>query len=264
MMVYSVTDISGINRISHTILANASHAISGMIKESAPDFIADKPALGLTMFGVTTTCVNNIQESLKDAFDCLVFHATGTGGRSMEKLIDSEFIEYVIDVTTTEIADLIAGGIMSAGDDRMSAIIRKKLPYVCSLGAMDMVNFGPLDTVPGQYKSRRLYQHNAQITLMRTSVEENIKMGQWLANKLNQMDSAVRLLIPEKGVSMMSVEGQIFFDPEADQALFETLEAEVKQHEGRRLVRLPYTINQPEFSSALVAVFKEINNIEIP
>lgn len=263
MMVYSITDISGINRISHTILSNAAHAVSGMARQGIPEYTADKPALGLTMFGVTTACVNSIQKDLKDSFDCLVFHATGTGGRSMEKLVDSGFIKYIIDVTTTEIADLIAGGVMSAGEDRMGAVIRQKLPYVGSLGAMDMVNFGSIDTVPEQYRSRRLYQHNAQVTLMRTSVEENVKMGLWLAGKLNQMEAEVRLLIPEKGVSMLSVEGQYFYHPEADRALFETLEAEVKQHENRRLVRLPFAINQPEFSSALVAAFKEINNIEL-
>lgn len=259
MMMYSVTDISGINQISHAILGNAALALVGMIKGRVPSFSASKPPLGLTMFGVTTPCVNSIQDALCKKFDCLVFHATGTGGQSMEKLIDSGYIKHLIDVTTTEIADLIAGGIMSAGEDRLGAVIRQKLPYIGSLGAMDMVNFGPVDTVPEKYRSRLLYQHNAQVTLMRTSVKENVKMASWLANKLNQMGSEVRVLIPEKGLSMMSAEGQNFYDPEADQALFSTLEKEVEQNDRRRLIRVPAAINEPQFSASIISTFNEVS-----
>lgn len=259
MMLYSVTDIAGINQISHTVLSNAANALIGMIKYPVTEFKITKPALGMTMFGVTTPCVNYIRQQLEKSYDCLVFHATGTGGRSMEKLIDSGFIKRVMDITLTEICDLIAGGIMSAGEDRMGAIIRNKIPYVGSVGALDMVNFGPRNTVPEKYNNRLFYQHNAQVTLMRTSKEENIQMGRWIANKLNQCEAPVRFLIPEKGVSMLAVEGQVFYDPEADQALFDTLENDIRQSDDRQVIRLPYAINDPEFANAVVKAFEGIN-----
>ena len=233
MMVNSITDITGINKISHSVLSNSAKALAGMIQFESGSYTGKKPALGLTMFGVTTPCVNHIQQELSDDYDCLVFHATGVGGRSMEKLIDSGLISHVMDVTTTEIADLIAGGIMSAGDDRMEAIIRNKMPYIGSVGAVDMVNFGHIDTVPEKYRSRQLYKHNEQITLMRTSVEENIKIGEWIAHKLNSMESQVRFFLPESGISMLSGPNQPFHDPASDQALFQTLECLVKQNDRR-------------------------------
>ncbi len=258
-MLYSITDIAGINQISNTILANAAHALVGMLQNHIPAYKVTKPAIGMTMFGVTTPCITQIREQLENNFDCLVFHATGTGGRSMEKLIDSGYIKKVIDLTTTEICDLHAGGIMSAGEDRMGAIIRKKIPYIGSVGALDMVNFGALATVPEKYKHRNLYVHNSDVTLMRTNLVENIEMGKWIANKLNQMEAPVRFFIPEKGVSVLSVKGQVFYEPAADKALFETLEKEVKQTKNRQLIRLPYAINDAEFSAAVVAAFYEIN-----
>ena len=259
MMVNSITDITGINKISHSVLSNSAKALAGMIQFESGSYTGKKPALGLTMFGVTTPCVNHIQQELSDDYDCLVFHATGVGGRSMEKLIDSGLISHVMDVTTTEIADLIAGGIMSAGDDRMEAIIRNKMPYIGSVGAVDMVNFGHIDTVPEKYRSRQLYKHNEQITLMRTSVEENIKIGEWIAHKLNSMESQVRFFLPESGISMLSGPNQPFHDPAADQALFQTLEGLVKQNDRRRLIRVPLAINDPSFGSLLVKNFNEIN-----
>ena len=186
------------------------------------------------MFGVTTPCVNYIRKQLESQYDCLVFHATGTGGQSMEKLIDSGFISRVIDVTLTEVCDLHMQGIMSAGEDRLGAIIRRKIPYIGSVGALDMVNFGSIQTVPEKYKDRLLYKHNAQVTLMRTTSEENIQMGKWIANKLNQMEGPVRFFLPEKGVSLLSESGQTFYDPEADQALFSTLETAVKPTKNRK------------------------------
>lgn len=258
-MVYSITDIKGVNAISNTILSNAAHALGGMVQNDPPDFQNALPSVGLTMFGVTTPCVTQVVNAIEEKYECLVFHATGVGGQSMEKLIDSGYIGSVIDVTTTEVADHLMGGVLSAGEDRLGAIIRTKIPYVGSVGALDMVNFGVIDSVPEKYKSRNLYVHNEQVTLMRTTKEENVRMGKWIAEKLNLMEGEVRFLIPEKGVSMIDVEGQSFFDPEADNALFETLEKEVKQTEKRRLIRLPFDINNERFSKALVDEFLKIN-----
>ncbi len=257
-MMYSVTDVQGINRISERVLSNAAHALAGMIAHARPPSGDAKPAIGLTMFGVTTPCVQAVQRALEARFDCLVFHATGTGGQSMEKLVDSGLLAGVIDVTTTEIADLHMGGVMSAGGDRLGAVIRTRIPYVGSLGALDMVNFGPTDTVPERYRSRKLHVHNPQVTLMRTTPEENARMGRWIAERLNRMEGPVRLLIPEGGVSLIDAPGQPFFDPAADAALFEALADQVRQTEGRRLVRLPHSLNDPAFADALVRHFLEI------
>ena len=171
-MMYSVTDIAGLNRISRAVLANAANAIAGMARSALPE-AAGKPAIGLTMFGVTTACVTQAVAALKDDYDCLVFHATGTGGRAMEKLVDSGMLAGVIDATTTEIADLIGGGVMSAGDDRLGAVARTGIPYVGSVGALDMVNFWAPETVPEKYRERKLHRHNPQVTLMRTTADEN-------------------------------------------------------------------------------------------
>ncbi len=257
-MVYSITDINGINSISNTILANAAHALTGMVLNAPPEYHSEKPQLGLTMFGVTTSCVNTVVKSLEDKYDCLVFHATGVGGQSLEKLVDSGFISGVLDITTTEICDHLMGGVLSAGEDRIGAIIRNKMPYVGSVGALDMVNFGAMDTVPEAFKDRNLYRHNDQVTLMRTSIEENKKMGLWIANKLNQTEGEVRFLLPEKGVSAIDIEGMSFYDPEADKALFDTLESNIKQTSKRQLIRLPYNINDDAFAEALVKNFEEV------
>jgi len=257
-MMYSVTDVAGINRISANVLGNAANAISGMVKFPIPERAAGKPAIGLTMFGVTTPCVEMVKERIEDKYDCLVFHATGTGGQSMEKLLESGMFEGVIDVTTTEVCDLLMGGVFSAGEDRLGAVIRTKLPYVGSVGALDMVNFHAMDTVPEQYKKRNLYVHNPQVTLMRTTPEENRKMGEWIAAKLNQCEGEVRFLIPEKGVSMIDAPDKPFYDAEADRELFNALEKNIKQTGKRKLVKLPYHINDPEFADALVKTFLEI------
>ncbi len=257
-MVYSVTDINGINEISNAVLSNAAHAMAGMVQNQPPDYLSTKTAIGLTMFGVTTPCVNQVVAQLEDQYECLVFHATGVGGQSMEKLVDSGYIKGVLDITTTEVCDHLMGGVLSAGEDRMGAIIRQKIPYVGSVGALDMVNFRHIATVPEKYKNRNLYKHNDQVTLMRTSKEENVAMGKWIASRLNQMEGAVRFLIPEKGISLIAAEGGAFYDNEADCALFETLEREVKQSPKRKFISLPYAINDRQFSDALVANFLEI------
>jgi uncharacterized protein (UPF0261 family) len=257
-MMYSVTDVAGLNRISATVLGNAANAISGMVKFPIPERKAGKPAIGLTMFGVTTPCVEAVKERIQDKYDCLIFHATGTGGQSMEKLLESGMFAGVIDVTTTEVCDLLMGGVFSAGEDRLGAVIRTKLPYVGSVGALDMVNFHAMDTVPEQYKKRNLYVHNPQVTLMRTTPEENRKMGEWIAAKLNQCEGEVRFIIPEKGVSMIDAPDKPFHDPAADRELFDALEKNIKQTAKRKLIKLPYHINDPEFAGTLVKSFLEI------
>jgi uncharacterized protein (UPF0261 family)/ABC-type branched-subunit amino acid transport system ATPase component len=257
-MMYSVTDVSGINRISEQVLSNAAHALAGMVAHARRPSAEAKPAIGLTMFGVTTPCVQAVSRALEARFDSLVFHATGTGGQSMEKLVDSGLLAGVVDVTTTEVCDLLMDGVFSAGEDRLGAIIRGKVPYVGSCGALDMVNFGPIDTVPERYKGRNLYQHNPQVTLMRTTAEENERMGRWIGERLNRMEGPVRFLIPEGGVSLLDQPGGAFWDPAADKALFGALQATVRQSPRRRLIRLPCNLNDPAFGDALVANFLEI------
>ena len=226
-MMYSVTDVQGLNSISRDVLANGAKAMAGMVKarldeqaragRSAP---ADLPAVGLTMFGVTTPAVQKIAADLRNEFECLVFHATGVGGRSMEKLVDSGMLAGVIDLTTTEVCDLLMGGVFPATEDRFGAIIRSRLPFVGSVGALDMVNFGAPDTIPERYRQRKFHVHNPQVTLMRTTPEENERIGRWIGERLNRMDGPVRFFLPEGGVSALDAPGQPFWDPEADAALF--------------------------------------------
>jgi uncharacterized protein (UPF0261 family) len=256
-MIYSITDIQGLNSISRKVLANGAHAIAGMVKSSVPE-VEIKPAVGLSMFGVTTPCIQTVIKELESDFDCLVFHATGTGGQSMEKLVESGFVKGLIDATTTEICDLLIGGVFSAGEDRLGSIIRTELPYVGSCGALDMVNFGARETVPDKYKERQFYVHNANVTLMRTTVEENKNIGEWLAGKLNQMKGEVRFLLPLKGVSSLDSEDHPFHNPEADEALFDALQKKVIQTDKRKLIKLNHNINDPEFSMELVKQFKAI------
>jgi uncharacterized protein (UPF0261 family) len=258
-MLYSVVDVAGLNSISRVVLGNAANALAGAIRFGLPAVQgSDRPAVGLTMFGVTTPCVNAVVDKLKDGFECFVFHATGVGGQTMEKLADSGRLVGLIDVTTTEIADLLMGGVMSAGEDRLGAVARTRIPYVGSCGALDMVNFGAAETIPEKYRDRKIHVHNSQVTLMRTTREENARMGEWIARKLNACEGPVRFLIPEKGVSLIDVAGQTFYDPEADAALFGALERNIQQTDRRRLVRLPFAINDPPFAEALVRNFLEI------
>lgn len=258
-LIYAVTDVQGLNRISHRVLGNAAHALAGMMRFHLPPAPATaKPALALTMFGVTTPCVQAFVRALEPDYDCLVFHATGTGGRSMEKLVDSGLVAGVIDVTTTEIADELVGGTLSAGPERLDAIARARIPYVGSCGALDMVNFGAMATVPERFRGRRLHVHNPQVTLLRTTAEECAAIGRWIGAKLNACMGEVRFLLPEGGLSALDVPGQPFHDPEADAALFAALEASVARTPKRQLERLPHAINDPDFAAALVAAFREI------
>ena len=257
-MMYSVTDVQGINRISEKVLANAAHALAGMVTHPPAESAVTKPALGLTMFGVTTPCVQAVAKRLQDEFDCLVFHATGVGGQSMEKLADSGLLAGVIDVSTTEVADEIVGGVLSAGPTRLDVFARHALPYVGSCGALDMVNFGGWDSVPERFRGRRLYRHNPTVTLMRTTADENRAIGEFLAAKLNAMRGPVRFLIPEGGVSAIDQPGQPFHDSEADRVLFTTIEQHFRAGPERRLVRLPHHINDEAFAEALVAAWHEV------
>ena len=257
-MVYSVTDVQGINRISEKVLANAAHALAGMVTHPVAESAVTKPALGLTMFGVTTPCVQSVTKRLQDDFDCLVFHATGVGGQSLEKLADSGLLAGVIDVSTTEVADEIVGGVLSAGPARLDVFARHAIPYVGSCGALDMVNFGAFDTVPERFRARRLYRHNPTVTLMRTTADECRAIGEFIAAKLNAMAGPVRFLIPEGGVSAIDKPGQPFHDPEADRVLFTTIEQHFRAGAQRKLVRLPQHINDDAFADALVAAWHEV------
>jgi uncharacterized protein (UPF0261 family) len=264
-MMYSVTDVQGLNSISRTVLSNGANALAGMVKArldqraaKPANASADLPAVGITMFGVTTPAVQRIAADLRDEFECLVFHATGVGGRSMEKLVDSGQLAAVIDLTTTEVCDLLMGGVFPATEDRFGAIIRSRVPYVGSTGAVDMVNFGAPDTVPERYRQRRFRVHNPQVTLMRTTVEENERMGRWIGERLNKMDGPVRFFLPEGGVSALDAPGQPFWDPEADAALFRALERTVRQTGNRQLIRVKQNINDPEFASTIVGAFRTL------
>jgi uncharacterized protein (UPF0261 family)/ABC-type branched-subunit amino acid transport system ATPase component len=260
-MMHSVADVQGLNAITREVLANAAHAMAGMVKarRAAPPAPAQRPAVGLTMFGVTTPCVQKLAARMEADYDCLVFHATGIGGRSMEKLIDSGKIAGVIDVTTTEICDMLYGGVFPATEDRFGAVIRRRMPYVGSVGALDMVNFGAPDTVPERYRGRTFYEHNPQVTLMRTTAEECAEMGRWIGARLNLMEGPVRFLLPEGGVSALDAPGMAFQDPQARAALFEALEATVRQTANRQILRTPHHVNDAAFAAALESAFRALH-----
>jgi uncharacterized protein (UPF0261 family) len=254
-LMYSVVDVAGLNSVSRRILGNAAHAIAGMVRRR-PDAEPGRPAIGLTMFGVTTPCVTAVRKALEArGYDCLVFHATGAGGQAMEKLVAAGLIGGVLDITTTEVADLVVGGVFPCGEDRFEPILAAQVPYVVSLGALDMVNFGAIETVPTAFRSRRLHVHNAQVTLMRTSPEENREFARRMAEKLNRSIAPLMVLIPERGISAIDAPGQPFHDPAADEALFRELETRLEATESRQVRRLPFHINDPEFAREIVAAF---------
>lgn len=259
-MMYSVTDVSGINRISRRVFANAAGMIVGAFTQAQRyvDPVDARPAVGLSMFGVTTPCVQAIAARLQSDYDCVVFHATGTGGQSMEKLVDSGLLLGVIDLTTTEVCDYLFGGVLPCTEDRFGAIARTGIPYVGACGALDMINFGRPETVPAQHRDRRFYPHTPNVTLMRTTPHENAAMGRWIGERLNRCDGDVRFLMPEGGVSALDAPGRPFHDPEADEALFGALEATVRQTDRRLLLRVPHHINDPEFAAIAVEHFREI------
>ena len=257
-MMYSVVDIAGINQISARILANAAGAIAGMAKASAPAAREARPLVGATMFGVTTPAVTRARERLEElGYEVLVFHATGTGGQSMEALVDGGFLAGVLDLTTTELADELVGGVLSAGPDRLEAAGAAAVPQVVSLGALDMVNFGPKDTVPERFAERNLYVHNPTVTLMRTTAEENAELGRRIAEKLNRAGSPTVLFVPLGGVSAIDVDGQPFHDPQADAALFDAL----REHLDRDRVEvreIDAQVNDPAFATAMADRLHEL------
>jgi uncharacterized protein (UPF0261 family) len=252
--------VAGLNAISRKVIGNAAHAAAGMALHPVPAAASDKPGLGMTMFGVTTDCVTTVRRIMEASHDVYVFHATGVGGQSMEKLADSGLVAGLIDVTTTEVPDLLVGGVFPATDDRFGAAIRTRLPYVGSVGAVDMVNFGARDAVPARFARRRLHVHNAQVTLMRTTAEENRAIGTFIVSRLNHMEGQVRFLFPLKGVSAIDAPGQPFHDPEADAALFDAIRTGWIEAPNRQLVELDLHINDPLFAAALADNFRQIAN----
>jgi uncharacterized protein (UPF0261 family) len=251
-MLYSVVDVAGINRISAAILTNAAGAVVGMV-EAEPPKTADKPLIAASMFGNTTACVDRARKTLEDAgYEVLVFHATGSGGQTMESLIGDGFIQGVFDVTTTEWADELAGGVFSAGPTRLEASARKGVPAVVAPGCLDMVNFWGVETVPEKYRDRNLYKWNPNVTLMRTTPEENAQLGRLIAEKLNASTGPVALLLPLKGLSQLDSEGNPYWWPEADRALFDALKANLRQDIPVR--EIDANINDPVFADTAVEV----------
>lgn len=250
-MMYSVVDVSGLNRVSTQIFANAAGAIAGMVEQTKPK-MAEKPVIVASMFGNTTPCVDRVRERLDAAgYETLVFHAVGSGGRTMEALIADGVAAGVADTTTTELTDEVCGGVLTAGPERLDAAARKGVPQVVSLGALDMVNFGPMETVPEKFRNRNLYVHNPQVTLMRTTPDEARRIGELIASKLNRSTGPTALFIPLRGVSMISAEGGPFYDPAADKALNDALRANLDRTKVE-LIELDYNINDAPFADAMV------------
>lgn len=261
----SVVDVCGINSVSRMVFSNAAAAFAGMvigrIDRCREKNKADaKSTVGITMFGVTTPCVNAVVERLsKNDYETLVFHATGVGGRAMESLVREGFIQGVLDITTTEVADHIVGGVMACDSSRFDVIIEKKVPLVLSVGALDMVNFGARDTIPSTFQQRKIHEHNKQVSLMRTTVEENKKFADFIADKLNKSSSKVCVCLPEKGVSALDAPGKPFHDPDATAALLNELQKLINTNNDRKIKVYPYHINDVEFANAIVDSFLEID-----
>ena len=248
VMFPSIVDVSGMNRISRVLLARAAGAICGMVETEVPAG-ADKPLIAASMFGNTTECVNHAKQILEDAgYEVLVFHATGTGGKIMESLIDSGMFAGVLDITTTEWADEFVGGILGAGPTRLDAAGKAGVPAIVTPGCLDMVNFGEKATIPAKFGDRTFYIHNPQVTLMRTNAAECTELGRILAEKVNAYRGPVTVLLPTKAISIISAEGKPFYDAEADAALFAAIKAHLKP--GIPLVEMDCEINAPEFSAA--------------
>jgi uncharacterized protein (UPF0261 family) len=257
-MYPSIVDVAGLNSISTKIFTNAALAIAGMLKFEAKQPLEKKPLIAASMFGVTTPCVNQARAYLEEqGYEVLIFHATGTGGKAMESLIRDGYIEGVFDITTTEWCDQLMGGNMAAGEKRLEAAALQQIPQVVSVGALDMVNFGPMSTVPAQYQGRNFYKHNPTVTLMRTTVEENRQLGQVIAEKLNLCRSRAALLLPLKGVSMIDAPGQPFYGPKEDAMLFATLKAGIT-NPLVEIIEVDANINDPEFATVAAQKLTEL------
>ncbi len=259
MMMHAVTDIAGLNSISRAVIGNAAHAAAGMALSRVPKARQKRRRIGFTMFGVTTACVNQVRTHLEPACESFVFHATGTGGQSFEKLVESGFIDAAFDLTTTEVADHLVGGTMPCTPDRFGAFLRNPVPYIGSVGACDMVNFGARESVPERFAGRRLHVHNANVTLMRTTPEENAGIGAFIVERLNRMSGPVRFLLPLGGVSAIDAQGQPFHDPAADLALFAAIRDGWRPADNRALIELDLHINDPAFAAAAVAAMAGIS-----
>jgi uncharacterized protein (UPF0261 family) len=265
MVLHPVADLAGLNRLTRTALRNAAMAMAGMVALSQPATVGvappDRPLIAATMFGVTTPCVDRARRDLeRRGLEVVVFHATGVGGQAMEGLIRDGQVAGVLDLTTTELADELVGGILSAGPERLEAGIRSGLPQVISVGALDMVNFGPRATVPERFAGRRLHVHNPSVTLMRTTPEENAALGRRMAVVLTGARAPVVVLLPRGGVSALDAPGRPFYDPTADGALFEALSRGLSGHDRVRLVEREEHINDPAFSDAAAALLVELLN----
>jgi uncharacterized protein (UPF0261 family) len=261
LMMHSVVDLSGLNRISRIVLANAAHAMAGMVRGQESGVrsqeAGDRPLVTATMFGVTTPCVEAARAAVeRTGYEVLVFHATGTGGQTMESFVHDGLIAGVLDLTTTELADELVGGVLTAGPDRLTAAALRGVPQVISLGALDMVNFGPPQTVPEKFRGRRFYQHNPTVTLMRTTPDENDQLGKEIAHKASAAKGPTAVLVPRRGVSAIDVEGKPFWCPEADAALFQSLRNWMSPHV--RLIELDLHINDPAFAEAAARTLLEM------
>ena len=261
IMMPSIVDVAGLNKISKTIFRNAVLAMAGMVgckDQLKPDTAEEKPLIAATMFGVTTPCVEQAKAYLEDqGYEVLVFHATGTGGKTMEALIEAGFFTGVLDLTTTEWCDQVAGGILAAGPDRCAAAVKAEIPQVVSVGACDMVNFGPMDSVPEKYQGRNLYKHNPLITLMRTDVPENVKIGENLAAKWNEATRPMTLFLPLKGVSMIDAEGQPFDGVEERETLFKVLKEKIN-NSNVEIIEMDNNINDADFALAAARRLTEL------
>lgn len=261
----SIVDVCGINSVSRVVLNNAAAAFGGMVigrleraKENGGE--VEKSTVGLTMFGVTTPCVNAVRERLvKEGYETLVFHATGVGGKAMESLVKEGFIKGVLDITTTEVADYVVGGVMACDHSRFDAVVEKGVPLVLSVGALDMVNFGAKDTIPSNFQHRKIHEHNKQVSLMRTTVDESKKFASFIADKLNKSSSKVVVCLPEKGISALDAPGMSFYDPDATATLINELQRLIQSNKDRQVKVYPHHINDPEFANALVDSFLEIS-----
>jgi uncharacterized protein (UPF0261 family) len=259
LMLHSVVDICGLNRISRRVLTNAANAMIGMVRQRTTQAAPadDKPLVAATMFGVTTPCVEAARKLVEQAgYEVLVFHATGSGGQTMESFIADGLINGVLDLTTTELADELVGGILTAGRDRLTAAGLRGVPQVISLGALDMVNFGPPETVPAKFKGRRFYQHNPTVTLMRTTPEENDQLGKEIAHKASAAKGPTAVLVPLKGVSAIDAVGKPFWWPEADKALFDSLRLWMSPHV--KLIELDMHINDPQIAEIAASTLLEL------
>jgi uncharacterized protein (UPF0261 family) len=259
MLVPSIVDVAGLNALLRNVLLRAADALAGMVKgrfnQTAEATESDRPVVAATMFGVTTPCVDRARQLLEDAgCEVLVFHATGVGGQAMEALIRDGRVDAVLDLTTTELADELVGGVLSAGPERLEAAGRKGIPQVVSVGALDMVNFGPMGTVPERFRSRRLHVHNANVTLMRTTPEENTALGRHMAAVLSKTIGPTTVVLPLGGVSAIDVPGRAFHDPEADRALFDAIRSGLAGATNVQLIERPEPINDPAFADTVAGL----------